>query len=122
MRRFRFIVGREHLELYEYLVRSMADVSREVLEEAGYKAEDVRLFIPHQANQRITDAVADRPLNRARRAAVFRALAKMARHSLSISVSRRMSVSSVRRTIRPTRSERTRTSAAARSTRCGRWP
>jgi hypothetical protein len=26
MRRFRFIVGREHLELYEYLVRSMADV------------------------------------------------------------------------------------------------
>jgi hypothetical protein len=26
MRRFRFIVGRDHLELYEYLVRSMADV------------------------------------------------------------------------------------------------
>jgi hypothetical protein len=27
MRRYRFIVGREHLELYEYLVRSMADVA-----------------------------------------------------------------------------------------------
>jgi 3-oxoacyl-[acyl-carrier-protein] synthase-3 len=34
-------------------------VSREVLDEAGYKAEDVKLFIPHQANQRITDAVAN---------------------------------------------------------------
>ncbi|HEX8852049.1 MAG TPA: 3-oxoacyl-[acyl-carrier-protein] synthase III C-terminal domain-containing protein, partial [Pyrinomonadaceae bacterium] len=29
-------------------------------EEAGYAAEDVKLFIPHQANQRITDAVADK--------------------------------------------------------------
>jgi hypothetical protein len=27
MRRYRFIVGREHLGLYEYLVRSMADVA-----------------------------------------------------------------------------------------------
>jgi hypothetical protein len=26
MRRYRFIVGRENLDLYEYLVRSMADV------------------------------------------------------------------------------------------------
>jgi 3-oxoacyl-[acyl-carrier-protein] synthase III len=47
-------------ELFKVAVRSMADVSREVLEKAGYKAEDVKLFIPHQANQRITDAVADR--------------------------------------------------------------
>lgn len=47
-------------ELFKVAVRSMADVSREVLEEAGYKADDVRLFIPHQANQRITDAVADK--------------------------------------------------------------
>ena len=47
-------------ELFKVAVRSMADVSREVLEEAGYRPEDVRLFIPHQANQRITDAVADK--------------------------------------------------------------
>ena len=47
-------------ELFKVAVRSMTDVSREVLEKAGYKAEDVKLFIPHQANQRITDAVADR--------------------------------------------------------------
>ena len=45
-------------ELFKVAVRSMSNVSREVLEEAGYKAEDVKLFIPHQANQRITDAVA----------------------------------------------------------------
>ncbi|HEV2801389.1 MAG TPA: beta-ketoacyl-ACP synthase III [Pyrinomonadaceae bacterium] len=46
-------------ELFKVAVRSMADVSREVLEEAGYKGEEVKLFIPHQANQRITDAVAN---------------------------------------------------------------
>ena len=47
-------------ELFKVAVRSMAEVSRQVLEEAGYKPEDVKLFIPHQANQRITDAVADK--------------------------------------------------------------
>ncbi len=47
-------------ELFKIAVRSMADVSLEVLNEAGYKADDVKLFIPHQANQRITDAVASR--------------------------------------------------------------
>ena len=46
-------------ELFKVAVRSMADISREVLEEAGYQADDVKLFIPHQANQRITDAVAN---------------------------------------------------------------
>ena len=47
-------------ELFKVAVRSMAEVSREVLEEAGVDAKDVKLFIPHQANQRITDAVADK--------------------------------------------------------------
>jgi 3-oxoacyl-[acyl-carrier-protein] synthase III len=47
-------------ELFKIAVRSMTDVSREVLDEAGYKPEDVKLFIPHQANQRITDAVASK--------------------------------------------------------------
>ena len=46
-------------ELFKVAVRSMAEVSREVLEETGYSADDVKLFIPHQANQRITDAVAN---------------------------------------------------------------
>ena len=47
-------------ELFKVAVRSMAEISREVLEEAGKKSDDISLFIPHQANQRITEAVADR--------------------------------------------------------------
>ena len=47
-------------ELFKVAVRSMTEVSREVLEEAGVDAKDVKLFIPHQANQRITDAVASK--------------------------------------------------------------
>jgi 3-oxoacyl-[acyl-carrier-protein] synthase-3 len=47
-------------ELFKVAVRSMADISREVLEEAGLTAADVDVFIPHQANQRITDAVANK--------------------------------------------------------------
>ncbi len=47
-------------ELFKVAVRSMTEVSTEVLSEAGYKPEDIKLFVPHQANQRITDAVADR--------------------------------------------------------------
>ena len=47
-------------ELFKVAVRSMAEISREVLEQAGHRAEDIDLFIPHQANQRITEAVADR--------------------------------------------------------------
>ena len=47
-------------ELFKVAVRSMADISREVLEEAGLSANDVKLFIPHQANQRITDGVASK--------------------------------------------------------------
>jgi 3-oxoacyl-[acyl-carrier-protein] synthase III len=47
-------------ELFKVAVRSMTEVSREVLEASGMTAADVKLFIPHQANQRITDAVANK--------------------------------------------------------------
>jgi 3-oxoacyl-[acyl-carrier-protein] synthase III len=47
-------------ELFKVAVRSMAEVSREMLEKAGKTVADVKVFIPHQANQRITDAVADK--------------------------------------------------------------
>ncbi len=47
-------------ELFKVAVRSMAEISREVLEKAGKEASEISLFIPHQANQRITEAVADR--------------------------------------------------------------
>jgi len=47
-------------ELFKVAVRSMADISAEMVAKAGYTVEDVDLVIPHQANQRITDAVASR--------------------------------------------------------------
>ncbi len=47
-------------ELFKIAVRSMADISKEMLDKTGYTVEDVDLVIPHQANQRITDAVASR--------------------------------------------------------------
>ena len=47
-------------ELFKVAVRSMAEISRDVLQSAGAKSDDISLFIPHQANQRITEAVADR--------------------------------------------------------------
>lgn len=47
-------------ELFKIAVRSMAEISKEMLDRAGYAVGDVDLVIPHQANQRITDAVASR--------------------------------------------------------------
>jgi 3-oxoacyl-[acyl-carrier-protein] synthase-3 len=47
-------------EIFKVAVRSMADISTEMLEKAGLAVDDVDLVIPHQANQRITDAVASR--------------------------------------------------------------
>jgi 3-oxoacyl-[acyl-carrier-protein] synthase-3 len=46
-------------EVFKVAVRSMNDISRQVLCEAGLRTEDIDLFIPHQANQRITEAVAN---------------------------------------------------------------
>lgn len=60
------IDDREHFfkmkgnELFKVAVRSMADISAEMVEKAGYRVDDIDLVIPHQANQRITDAVASR--------------------------------------------------------------
>ena len=47
-------------ELFKIAVRSMEEISKEMLEKAGYTVDDVDLVVPHQANQRITDAVASR--------------------------------------------------------------
>jgi 3-oxoacyl-[acyl-carrier-protein] synthase-3 len=47
-------------ELFKVAVRSMEEVARRVLEKAGMCAGDIDLFIPHQANQRIADAVRER--------------------------------------------------------------
>jgi 3-oxoacyl-[acyl-carrier-protein] synthase-3 len=47
-------------ELFKVAVRSMEEVSRRVMEEGGVRPEELNLFIPHQANQRITEAVRER--------------------------------------------------------------
>jgi 3-oxoacyl-[acyl-carrier-protein] synthase-3 len=47
-------------ETFKIAVRSIEDVSREVLQMAGLTPDDVSWFIPHQANQRIIDAVRER--------------------------------------------------------------
>lgn len=47
-------------ELFKVAVRSMADISVEMLAKAGLTVDDVDIVVPHQANQRITDAVASR--------------------------------------------------------------
>jgi 3-oxoacyl-[acyl-carrier-protein] synthase-3 len=47
-------------ELFKVAVRSLEEVSRHVLEKAGLTTDDIDLFIPHQANQRITEAVRER--------------------------------------------------------------
>ena len=58
------IENREHFfkmrgnEIFKVAVRNMSAVSQEMLEKAGLTVGDVDIVIPHQANQRITDAVA----------------------------------------------------------------
>jgi 3-oxoacyl-[acyl-carrier-protein] synthase-3 len=47
-------------ELFKVAVRSMADISAEMLGRSGLTVDDIDIVIPHQANQRITDAVASR--------------------------------------------------------------
>jgi 3-oxoacyl-[acyl-carrier-protein] synthase-3 len=60
------VQGREHYikmrgnELFKVAVRSLEEVSRRVLEKANVCPDQLSLFIPHQANQRITEAVRTR--------------------------------------------------------------
>jgi 3-oxoacyl-[acyl-carrier-protein] synthase-3 len=46
--------------VFKYAVRKMAEVCERILERNGLKGSDVNAFIPHQANQRIIMATADR--------------------------------------------------------------
>lgn len=47
-------------ETFRVAVRSLAEVSNEVLEQCGVSPSEVDWFIPHQANRRIIDAVGQR--------------------------------------------------------------
>ncbi|PIR34466.1 MAG: 3-oxoacyl-ACP synthase [Alphaproteobacteria bacterium CG11_big_fil_rev_8_21_14_0_20_44_7] len=47
-------------EVFRHAVEKMGNVVLEALEDADYGIEDVKWLIPHQANQRIMDAIAKR--------------------------------------------------------------
>lgn len=47
-------------EVFKIAVRSMEEISRQALAEAGIEASEVSLVIPHQANRRIIVALAER--------------------------------------------------------------
>ncbi len=47
-------------ELFKIAVRAMAEVCEEALQKAGLSVEDVDLVVPHQANIRIIQALAER--------------------------------------------------------------
>jgi 3-oxoacyl-[acyl-carrier-protein] synthase-3 len=47
-------------ETFKMAVRSMEEASRQVLDRAGLRPEEIALCIPHQANRRIIDAVGAR--------------------------------------------------------------
>ncbi|MGA8185426.1 MAG: beta-ketoacyl-ACP synthase III [Terriglobia bacterium] len=60
------VQGHEHFikmrgnELFKVAVRSLEEVSRRVIEQSNLQPGDIDLFIPHQANLRITEAVRER--------------------------------------------------------------
>ena len=47
-------------EVFKLAVRGMAEAVTESMKRAGVRMEDVACFIPHQANQRIIDAIGER--------------------------------------------------------------
>ena len=47
-------------ELFKVAIRSMEEVSIRTLKQAGITSKEIDLFIPHQANRRITEAVRHR--------------------------------------------------------------
>ncbi len=47
-------------ELFKIAVRSMEEACRQVIEMSGVKPEDIKLLIPHQANIRIIESLAEK--------------------------------------------------------------
>ena len=46
--------------VFKFAVKNMAEVSKRILDRNQLTGDDIKLFIPHQANQRIIDAAAKR--------------------------------------------------------------
>lgn len=53
-------VHQEGQQVFKYAVRKMYEASRDLLARHGYTAQDLAALIPHQANQRIIQATAQR--------------------------------------------------------------
>lgn len=47
-------------KVFKFAVKGMADISSEILKKNNFTGDDIKLFIPHQANKRIIDAAAKR--------------------------------------------------------------
>lgn len=54
------LIRMEGQEVFKHAIARMAEASREVLAREGLAIEDVALVVPHQANGRITTALAER--------------------------------------------------------------
>ncbi len=55
-----YYIKMEGREVFRYAVTLMGDAASRVLKESGFTGEDLDLFIPHQANLRIIQAIAKR--------------------------------------------------------------
>ena len=53
-------IAQDGKSVFKYAVKGMADISYEVANRNNLKAQDIALFIPHQANKRIIDATTKR--------------------------------------------------------------
>jgi 3-oxoacyl-[acyl-carrier-protein] synthase III len=53
-------VHQDGAQVFKYAVRKMAEASERLLERNGFTGNDVKLFVPHQANRRIIMSAADR--------------------------------------------------------------
>jgi 3-oxoacyl-[acyl-carrier-protein] synthase-3 len=60
VRRYEHTITMNGKEVFKTAVRSMEEISRQALEEAGVAVDQVALVIPHQANKRIIVALAER--------------------------------------------------------------
>lgn len=54
----RRVIRMKGKEVFKLAVRAMEDVARELLEQQGVSGDQIDCIIPHQANQRIIDAIA----------------------------------------------------------------
>lgn len=53
-------VHQDGSQVFKYAVRKMYEAARDLLQKNGLTQQDIKLFVPHQANKRIICAVADR--------------------------------------------------------------